>query len=246
MRAISIEMMYKLDSLKWQKSMRVSWTVSSVLLIFLFGVYITSLFFGFNVDAAGNYATFFSVLNVTTISGGLFFTATGFVAGAGWIHFTTEGEIGKKAVAFVKKVGVIYMAPIFLLLTFMGLNNTETSIFIGELFSKSWLYYILPILAVGFSILSMYFGFKQKGNKIFLFALLSGMFYLITGFFGSFPYMVHSSVTKEYGITITDAMAGKTSLTVIFIVIAILYPIVIGYQAWKYTRFSRNIKLNDE
>ena len=70
--------------------------------------------------------------------------------------------------------------------------------------------------------------------------------FLLTGFTGMFPYMVPSHIDVTYGITLYDAMAGPSSLKVIIIAVSIFFPIIIGYQTWKYIIFTKKVNYNDE
>jgi len=245
-RGVSIEVIYKLDSKRWIKSMIITWTVSSIAIMFILGVYLTNVFRGFPLGETGMTEGFLSIFNVTGISGGLLFVALSLVSGAGWIHLTTSGDLGKKAIQFVKKVGVIYSVPILLLLVFMGFNNTVSSIFIGELFMSSYSYFVYPALTVIFAILTTYFGYKENAKKLFTFSILTMALFLLTGFTGMFPYMVPSHIDVTYGITLYDAMAGPSSLKVVIIAVSIFFPIIIGYQTWKYIIFTKKVNYNDE
>jgi len=245
-RGISIEVIYKLDSKRWIKSMVVTWTISSILLIFILGVYISNVFYGFPLDELGMTENYFSIFNVTGIAGGLYFVSLSLIAGAGWIKLNTEGNVGDKAVSFVKKYGVIYTAPILLMLVFMGLNNTDSSIFIGELFSESIVFFIFPTLTAIFSILALYMGYKEKGKEIFIFSLLAMLFFLVTGFAGIYPYMIPSNIAMENGITIYESAVSDKALKLVIIIVAIFYPIIFLYQGWKYKNFTTKVKLNDE
>ena len=246
-RGVSIEVIYKIDSKRWLKSVVLAWTISSTLILFILGVFITNTFLGFPYDANGEMSkSFVSAFNVTSISGGLLFVALGLIAGSGWINLTTEGELGLRANNFVKKFGVIYAVPILILLVFMGYNNSEASLFIGELFTAVPLMFVLPIFTITFALITTYCGYKGQTTRMFNGALLTMVFFLITGFMGSFPYIVPSYIAVENGITIFDAMAASKSLSVILIAIAIFYPIIIGYQTWKYIMFTKKVKFNDE
>lgn len=245
-RGVSIEVIYKLDSKKWVKAMVIAWTVSSILILFILGVYLTNLFYGFPLDAGGMTSSYISMFNVTALSGGAMFVLLGLAAGAGWIGLNTEGELGERAVKFIKSRGIIYPIPITLLLVFMGFNNTEASIFIGELFSKSFLFFLLPLLTVVFATLTTYMGYLEKAKKMFIFSLLTMFFFLVTGYVGTYPYMILSNVDMSHGITLTEAMVSKNALTVIFVSSAIFFPLIVTYQTWKYMRFTDKIKLNDE
>lgn len=245
-RGVSLEVMYKLDNKKWQKVMSYTWMISSILLMLFLGVYITNLFYGFPFDGTNMTKGFISIFSVTGISGGVFFVLLSIISGAAWINITCVGDIGKKAVAFVKKTGVIYMLPPVLLLVFMGFNNTTASLFVGDLFTKSAVLFILPFMTVVFAILVTVFGIKQDGKKMFIFTVLTMCFFIITGFVGTFPYVVLSNLNPDLGITIMDAAASKKASMTIFIAVMIFYPLIVTYQGWKYYKFAFGIKLNDE
>ena len=245
-RGVSIEVIYKLESKRWVRSMTIAWTISSILILFILGVYITNIFYGFPLDSDGMTSSYLSIFNITALSGGALFVVLGVVSGAGWISLNTEGELGSKAIKFIKSRGIIYPLPIFLLLVFMGFNNTEASIFIGELFLESYIYFILPLLTVVFAVLTSYMGYLEKPKKLFIFSLLTMFFFLVTGYVGTYPYMVPSHIDINNGITIYDAMVSKNALTVIFVSSAIFFPLILTYQTWKYIRFTNRVKLNDE
>lgn len=244
-RGVAIEMIYKLDSKRWIKNLVWMWTISSILIITILGIYMTNLFLGFPLGENGLEGSFFSIFNVTGISGGLFFLALALLAGAGWISLTTEGDLGPKGLVFVQRYGIIYVAPIVLLLVYMGINNYDSSLFIGELFTKAPWLFILPAATVASSLLTMYFGFIKHGKFLFITALSSMALYLITGFVGSFPNVITSTLNVDYSMTIEQSV-GVGSMNIVLIAICILYPIVIGYQIWKYIKFTKKVKFNDE
>ena len=119
-------------------------------------------------------------------------------------------------------------------------------IYIGELFSKSIIFFILPLLTTVFAVLTLYFGYKENGKKIFIYSLLTMTFFLITGFVGIFPYMIPSNLAIENGITIYDAAVSNQAVEVVLIVVLIFYPLIFLYQGWKYKNFTTKVKLNDE
>jgi cytochrome d ubiquinol oxidase subunit II len=244
-RGIAIEVIYKLESQKWVKGVVIWWTVSSILIVFLVGIYITNVFLGFPLGADGFTSSSFAIFNVTGISGGLFFVASALLAGAAWIFYTTEGDLGKKALKHVHKFGVVYALPIFLLLIFMGFNNSEASIFIGKLFLNSPVLFVLPGLCAISAVYTAYLGHKES-EKIFIFTLITMAFFLITGFVGTYPYLVTSHIATEHGITIFDAMVSAKSLRIITIGVSVFIPIIIFYQSWKYKTFLKKVKYNDE
>ena len=245
-RGISIQVIYRIDNKKWIKSVVTAWTISSILIIFLLGIYIANLFLGYPLGLNGMEKGFLSALNVSSITAGLMFVALGFTSGAAWIKLTTEGDLGDRALTFIRKVGIIYMIPIFLLLTYMGLNNTGSSIFIGELFGKSIWMFLLPLLSVATAFHITWYGYKGKARSVFYFSLLTVVFYMATGFAGNYPYLVPSTIDPTFGLTIADTVVSDRALRIVLVAVSIFYPVVIGYQLWKYIKFSKKIKFNDE
>ena len=238
-RGISIQVIYRIDHPKWKKSVVTAWTISSVSIIFLLGIYISNLFLGYPLGVNGMEEGFLSAISVSSISAGLLFVALGFTSGAAWIRFNVEGDLGDRALEFIKKVGIIYMVPLFLLLTFMGLNNTSSSIFIGELFTKSSVYFFLPAVSIVSSILITWYGYRKDAKLVFLFSLLTIVFYMVTGFIGNYPYLVPSTVDSMYGLTILDTVVSDKALRIVLFAVCVFYPVVIGYQLWKYIRFTK-------
>lgn len=247
MRGVAIEVIYKIESERWIKNVVYAWTISSILIVFFLGIYLSNTFLGFPLDSSGNMTkSFASVFNVSGIAGGLLFVVLALHAGAGWIHLTTEGDLGNKAVSFLKKIGIVYMPPIFVILVFMGFNNTEASIFIGDIFSQTPVMFVLPAFTVIFAIVTMISGYQENPKRMFVNSLITMWLFLSTGFIGMYPNMVASYTDFDNSITVFDAMARTNSLEIILIAVVVFFPIVIGYQTWKYIRFTDKVKLNDE
>ena len=245
-RGLSIELIYKMDSQRWIKNMALLWTVSSLSILFILGVYMSNIFLGLPIGETGLEGGFMSIFNVTGISGGLLFLSLALIAGSGWLSSRTEGDLGYRALKFNKKIGIVYTAPIFVLLVFMGFNNTSSSIFIGALFTNHPFLFILPILTVVFAVLTTWFGYKENGTVVYRFARLTIALFVLTGFVGSFPYLVFSRVDNMYGVTIYDAMVSAKTMNIVMIALFIFYPVVIGYQTWKFVTFSKKVKYNDK
>lgn len=244
-RGVSIEVVYKLDNEKWVKAMVMAWTISSILIMFILGIYMTNMFLGYPFVDGEMTSSFFTIFNVSGISGGLFFVALSLVAGSGWLELTTEGDLHVKALKFLKKVGIIYTVPILLLLVLMGLNNESTSIFNGELYLDYPILFALPALLVLSAIGVLYYGYKQLVRGMFITSLSTMFFFVITGYVGLWPNVLLSRGMPDEGLEITEAMVQSGSLSIILISVAIFYPIIIGYQFWKFKRFSKKVKLND-
>jgi len=245
-RGIVIETLYKLDNKKWVKANAIAWAVSSALIMFFLGVYLTNLFYGLPFDGDGMTTSFFGAFHVTTISGGLLFFALSIISGAAWIELKTAGELGSRAIAFIKKLLVGPAAVVFLLFVYMGINVQDNSIFVGELFAKYPVLFVLPGLTVLAAIRLVFTIFKGTAKPIFIHSLATMGLFLLTGFVGTYPVLLPSSIDPSFGIAITDSLTQIKSAQIIFFTIVIFYPIIIGYQGWKYMKFNEKVEQTEE
>lgn len=238
-RGVVIETLYKLDNPKWVKYNAIAWAVSSALILFFFGVYITSLFHGLPLSNGELDGGFLSLFNVTTIAGGLFVFSLGIVGGAAWVALTTNDVLKARAFQLIKKSGMFVLVAVFLLLVYMGINVRDNNMFVGELFASSALFFVFPALTVIAAFSVMYFAWKEEAKWLFISSIATMALFIITGFLGSYPNVVPSTIDPASSITITDAVTQVASGRIIFFVIVFAYPVIIGYQMWKYIYFWR-------
>lgn len=238
-RGIVIETIYKLDNPKWVKYNAIAWAVSSSFILFFFGIYVTSLFHGLPLVDGALEGGFLSIISVTTLAGGLFVFSLGIVGGAAWIALTTNDTLQERAFKLIKKSGLFVMVAVFLLLVYMGINVRDDNMFVGELFASSALFFIFPALTVIGSFLVMYFTWKEDPKWLFISSIATMVLFVATGFLGTYPNLVPSTVDVASSITITDAITQFESGRIIFFVVLFAYPVIIGYQTWKYVYFWR-------
>jgi cytochrome d ubiquinol oxidase subunit II len=91
-----------------------------------------------------------------------------------------------------------------------------------------------------------FFGYVGKPLYMFISSLVTMGFYIITGYVGTYPYALASRFAFDQGLEITDIASRESTLLLVLIIVGVLFPIVISYQIWKYIKFSKKVKLNDE
>lgn len=241
-RGLSVELLFKDDTRKWIKYMSLAWSISGMLLMFVLGVYFVTLFFGFPYENGSMGTNIFGIFSTATISGGLLMIALAFIVGAVWIKFNHLTELSDKAFGLIKKYGIIYAVPLLFALVLMGINNNVVSIVSGQIFVAHPFLIALPLASLFFLILVTLFGNLKKPGMLYGSFLLGMTLFFISGFVGTYPYILFSHISFAEGITITDAMASETALTVMSVVILIVLPIVLLYQGYKYVYFLRKDK----
>jgi cytochrome bd ubiquinol oxidase subunit II len=241
-RGLSVELIFKDDHPRWIKYMSLAWSISGMLLMFVLGVYFVNIFTGFPYENQSMDMNVFSIFSTASISGGLLLIALSFVMSSVWMKFNGLEDLSTKAFQFIKKYGIIYSIPLLFSLVLMGINNNLVSIISGELFTQyTWLIAI-PIASLLFFMLVTLFSYLAKPFLTYIFYFIGLAFFFISGFLGTFPYTLFSNVSFEEGLTISETMSSPLALTVLSVVLVIILPIVILYQAQKYVYFLRKDK----
>ncbi len=108
LRGLSIELIYKSEDILWQKALRVIWVVSSFLLIFIIGLYLTNLFIGLPINEAGLLSTnFLAIFNQVGLLGGAFFVTTAITLATCWIKLSCNETLLERNNSFLKVVAVV-------------------------------------------------------------------------------------------------------------------------------------------
>jgi len=241
-RGLSVELMFKDDHPKWIKNMSLAWSISGMLLMFVLGVYFVTLFMGFPYENKTMDMNVLSIFNTASVSGGLLFIALGFIIGAVWMKFNKLNELADRAFIFIKKYGIIYFIPLLFALVLMGINNNVVSLVTCQFFSEfSWLFAVPIASLIFFALVTLFAHFKLTPFLYVSYVL--GLFtFFLTGFLGTFPYVLFSKEAFSESLSIVQVMSSEMSLTVLFVVIIIILPIVLMYQGHKYIYFLRKDK----
>ena len=241
-RGLSVELLFKDDHPRWIKYMSLAWSVSGLLLMFVLGVFFVSIFTGFPYQNGSMDMNVLSIFNTASISGGVLMIALAFIIGAVWIKFNRLPELSDKAFRLIKKYGLVYTVPFLIALVYMGINNNLVSIVSGQLFLANPILIALPIASLFFFILVSLFGHLKNAPMLYGSYFIGIALFFLSGFLGTYPYILFSSVGFNEGITIADAMSSETALTVMSVAIVIVLPVVLLYQGYKYVYFLRKDK----
>ncbi len=225
-RGVSMELVYKDDSLKWQRCMAWAWMASSYGLALLLGVRFANLFLKASTDAAPD-GSFIALLNKPGILGGLFFIAFYRTSGVLWANLKAKGDVvtRKRKEALTTAIVMAHIAPI-LMLAF----NWRSELFRGAAFTAVPLLWILPVAVIALPVVTVLLLWKRRHGWGFLANLAAIGAYMTTGFVGLYPYMTP-------GVTLFEGMASLKTLQVMTTVVGIFLPLVLGYQAWKFYHF---------
>ena len=229
-RGVSMEMVYKDDSRRWQWCMGWAWLVSSYGLALLLGVRFANLFLKASTDAVAD-GSFLALLSKTGILGGLFFIAFFRTSGILWANLKAKDDVvvRRRGEALYSAIAMAAIAPI-LMLAF----NWRSELFRGAALTAVPVLWILPVAVIALPVVTVLLLWKHRYGWAFVVNLAVMAAYMTTGFVGLYPYM-------SPGVTLFEGMASLKTLQVMTTVVGIFLPLVLGYQAWKFYYFRHPI-----
>lgn len=203
----------------------------------LWGVAVANLMKGVPIDAKMQYmGTFFDLLNVYSITGGLTFLLVFLFHGAAYLSIRVEGELAEAARNFALKVGI---PAAVVCLAFAGLTYLQTDLFSKVVAATA---FILAIVLFVASYLQM---LNKRCGYGFALSALTIVAVTVAFFAGLFPRLMVSSLNPAWSLTIKNAASSEHTLTLMTIAAAILVPVVLLYQGWNYWMFRRRVTPQD-
>ena len=192
---------------------------------------------GVPIDAKMQYiGSFFDLLNVYSITGGLTFLLVFLFHGAAYLSIRVDGDLADQARKFALKVGI---PAAVVCLALAGLTYLQT-----DLFSKTGaaISFILAILLFVGSYLQL---LAKRCGYGFLLSSLTIVAVTVAFFSGLYPRLMVSSLNPAWSLTVKNAASSEHTLTLMTIAAAVLVPLVLLYQGWNYWMFRKRVTPQD-
>jgi cytochrome d ubiquinol oxidase subunit II len=253
LRGISIEFRSHLDSPVWQPLWDVVFSLASALLAVFFGAALGNVVRGVPIDHTGYFFeplwTDFriggantGILDWYTILVGLAAFVVLTLHGALWVAMKTEGEVSERSRTCARQAwwAVLVFTVLVTWVTFIVQPHVP-----ARLAEQPW-GYAFPALAL--SGLGAMFVFLRSGNDVRAFlascAYILGM--LTSVVFGVYPYVLPSSISPEYALTVHNAKAADYGLQVGLVWWVIGMALATGYFIYTYRHFAGKVRLDEE
>lgn len=236
-RGPGIEFMDKVLSPSWKKKWIWILCISSFLIPFLFGVVFSAIFSGLPIDKTGMiHLTFFDVINVYSLLGGVTFTTLTLLSGALWVSLKTIGTIQEKAALLAK---IIWFIAVLMVVSFFIVFINFTTLF--DSLENAPLLWFIPALCAGSLLLIIIPLRKQKWLMSFILVSIAIFTFFASGFTGMYPDMLPSIIDPEYSITLYDTAGSKLNLTIMLWITIFVLPLVFVYKVWMYWIFKNKV-----
>ena len=239
MRGVAFEYRSKRSDPAWRKRWDAAIFVGSFLPALLWGVAFGNILRGVALGEAASggliyEGSFFELLNVYSLIGGLTTLALFVTHGAIFLALKTDGVIRERANRVAGQVGLAaaVLAVVFLLWSQLAYSNA------------AWTWALVGLAVVAF-VASL--GANRVGREgwAFLFSALT-LGFAVIGLFGMLYPNVLPNVDRDLvGLTVSNASASELTLQIMFVVALILTPVVLVYQSWTYWVFRKRLSATD-
>ena len=226
-RGIAMEVRNHFTSGLWHGFWDVTFTCSSALLIFLFGISIGNLVHGLPLDARGNFfGTFAYLLNPYALGVGLFAVAALAQHGMTFLSWRAEGELRERSRRWA-------LRGWWLVLVFYVVATAATFAVRPAVLSRLWLLVLDPLVSLPALVaVRLYLARAAAGpaflaSSLFLTALLVAVAATI------YPFLLPSVPGSPGGLTIYAAAPSAPALatgliwTVLGLILVIVYSVVV-------------------
>lgn len=238
LRGLGIEFRSKSRFRRWRYGCDAVFFLGSLLLAFLWGVFVGNLIRGIPINSkmifTGN---LLSLLNLYSLFTGVFFVLLFTMHGGFYLrlkikrqHVITQ-RINRKLPQMWRITSVYFLFFVFF-------TSFETRIMEDSIALVTCAVSLIALLLSGYRI-------KEAQVRTFLLSSISVIFITLTVFIHNYPYVLLSSLHKDWSLSVFSTSSSQYSLTVMTVVAAIFIPIVLIYQIFAHWTFRRRLVEKD-
>ncbi len=229
-RAMGLDYRGKRDDPVWRARWDAAIVFGSALPALLWGVALTNLVRGLPIDARMEFTgNLFTLLNPTSLLGGLTTLALFLTHGAFFVALKTDGPIRAEARALGTRVGIGAAVLAVLLLLVLGLDRGTT---------LSW---TTTLIAAGALVAALAANLRGREGWAFAGTAATIGLTVVTYFAMLHPDVMPSTLDPRWSLTIENASSTDRTLGIMTVVALVFTPIVLLYQGWTYWVFRKRI-----
>jgi cytochrome bd ubiquinol oxidase subunit II len=260
-RPVGFKYRSKLEDSRWRNTwdwlLFVGGTVPALVFGIAFGNLLLGVPFEFDRDLRVHHSgSFFALLNPFALLAGVLSVCMLTMHGAAFLQTKTEGDVAMRVRRAVRLFGALTIAAFALAGLWLAAGIDGYRIVsmppadvamtplskVVERVPGAWLVnygthpwmMVAPVLgfagAIGAILLSL-------ANRTGIALVGSGFAVagiIVTAGFSMFPFVMPSSSSPNSSLTVWDAVSSHLTLNIMFFVVIVLLPIVIGYTTWAY------------
>jgi len=241
-RGLSLEFRGRLDDPLWRLALDVIFSVSSFLLVLVFGVALGNVVNGVPVNPQGYYQGLFAwILNPYALLVGLLGLVLLTLHGANYLSMKTDGLVQARAqrAASVLWLPLVVLVVITTVATFLARSE------MGINYHNFPLWVLVP-LATAVLLVALRV-FRQRGQDTHAFLNSAGLILALfaSTAIGLYPYLLPSRPHPERSFTVNNAAASSGSLFPATIWVSFALVLILGYTVFVYRTFKGKVVLEE-
>jgi cytochrome d ubiquinol oxidase subunit II len=231
-----------LDDPLWRLALDVIFSLSSLLLVFVYGVAVGNVVNGVPINPQGYYQGLFAwILNPYALLVGLLGLVLLTLHGANYLSMKMDGPLQARA---QRAASVLWLPLVALVVITTGATFlTRSEMGINFHTFPPWI--LVPLGTVALLVALRVFGQRGQDTRAFL-----GSAGLILALFAStaiglYPYLLPSRPHPERSFTVNNAAASSGSLLPATIWVSFAVVLILGYTAFVYRTFKGKVVLEE-
>lgn len=230
-RGVSFEWGRKVEDRRWRSGWRWSLTLGSAFVPLLIGVGLGDLLHGLPIDQAHNYTgSFWDLLQPYGLWTGVTLVVMSVVMGANFLALKTTGELRRRAGRVATGSGWVAVVVVWGFVTW-----THLGFGVGFFPNLVDVIAVLAVIAAAWLASTGHEGWAFTSAAVGMAATVGSLFAQL------YPHVMISTTNAAYSLTIANSASPSYTLTVMTVVAAIFFPLVLLYQAWSYRTFRRRL-----
>ncbi len=234
-RGVAFEYRGKRDAARWRRTWDVLLTVASVLAPLLIGIALGDLLAGLPIDSAQNYTgSFWDLLKPYGVWTGITLVLACALHGATFLCLKTTGDMHERSRQVARRVapGTGAFVIGFIIWTHV---TASTTFFLN----------VIELLAILAVLAAVWLVYEHRDGFAFAATTVTVASCIVSIFVDLYPNVMVSSTSKAYNLTVHNTASGAYSLKTMTIVVIVLLPVVLAYQAWTYYVFRKRVSASD-
>jgi cytochrome d ubiquinol oxidase subunit II len=234
-RGVSFEFRERREGEHWARTWDTLMTAGSLLAPLLIGVALGNLLHGVPIDSRQEFTgSFWNLLNPYSVYVGVTIALVCVLHGATFMALKTGGEVHRRAGQLARR-----SAPVAAIAVLAFAVWTQVISGRGVIPGPVQLIAVLALIAVTWLL--------RDGREGWAFTMttIAMATVVLTIFVDLYPRVMVSSTSAANDLTVHNTASAPYALKVMTVVVALLFPVVVAYQAWTYYVFRRRLGLSD-
>jgi cytochrome bd ubiquinol oxidase subunit II len=234
-RGVAFEYRGKHDDPRWRTTWDVLLTVGSFVAPLLIGVALGGLLHGLPINADQDYTgSFWDLLQPYALFTGVTLVLVCLLHGATFLCLKTTGDMHYRARKLARRIAPFTVAAVIGFIIWTHVAHS-TTFFLN----------LVELLATLAALAALWLVYEHRDGFAFAATTITIGSCILSIFTDLYPNVMVSSTNAAYNLTVYNTASPPYTLKIMTVVIIIILPVVLVYQAWTYYVFRKRVSRSD-